>query len=1157
MHDELQVLGIRALLKALVAVTEEEYQERTQWVNPFADMARKIGDRALAANLSMCRTRSDAILVVKKRLYELDAIGFDPEKGPGPGLAGDFHTDRDLVEEVVRRDPDILSRRDRWTRRELIAEIQKLDGDSPCVGNSSNCGARRRNCSWGKDCAEMAELPEVADQVVEVEKFEPAASKRIGGPGAAWGVSERRSKSGREQERGSFQQKAEQNFIEFSRLENLLNFVEAALSGRVTREVREKIRVRHVSGPNEIWALIWPGPIPPAAAELLPVFEGQIVRSEPTGETLDLNLCLERIPLKPRSQKPTDISRLFVLVESQDPDQLGEMAKEIYRSFPRGLQVECKFFPASALEADKDEPWNRGRYMLILFSDFGDSRAVGEWVGRLPEYATAFYPLSRAHDNKFFCQWGFVYPVRSVARLYDLRDASYVLLRVSRPGEKGWVIVRQAEAANALRTSRQVFSVDYERTLGPPLVIGADETFEPYQIPLRAKEAPQAGLAELRTIGRKIDHCRQSLTALEQKYETIQQRVGGQCRAALVFFEHLREEDQPAEDLHSGARPFPLRLRQFLGRPTTSLSNFRYFFTPSPRPGVPARHVLISEKPLELLEILLSCADEIYLQDPRWQGWGVNIFCEQSLDLEPRLDDPQMAQKMLEHLRPADGTEPIECWLVTTARGRASRARGGDSRLLVLGVPRSKLHPLPEAFRLMNVQGAILPQDVVEGCSKELVESVDAECAQHVATLGPIYESIVGELEPQLRRALQDWRKIYERITNLREQTRQSENAVKEMEDLLGRLAPTWEKFVSSIMDLHLGLCRKREGLWEKFSTAVEEFAARKGQVEATFNRAVERISQVREEIRAAIADLTSRSKELEQQRAEIQQIHNQFLRQWQALQGELQELEEVLDRHMGSAEQIFLGLDRYLRQQEEVAERFDGIRKTLADLAKEKRELAAELSKLQSRAQELQDKEQRHRAEIAKLRATIGELKRKVVREDSAARQAQLEVEGLKEQVQNLNEYLKRLRAAAKRVVPEAETFVAVVRALVKSLQTRPSWYQAVRAGWLFARALVLVPYGFYPSEFAKSASVKVGRGKGGGKDKQRDDGGDFLPPGMGPKPVKPLLPGGPLLVKVAKDDGGQSSDFPARMEEEHDMESRDDRKSATGSDADQELIL
>jgi prefoldin subunit 5 len=457
----------------------------------------------------------------------------------------------------------------------------------------------------------------------------------------------------------------------------------------------------------------------------------------------------------------------------------------------------------------------------------------------------------------------------------------------------------------------------------------------------------------------------------------------------------------------------------------------------------------------------------------------------------------------------------------------------------------------------MNVQGAILPEDVVESCSKELVESVDVECAQHVATLGPIYDSIVAELEPQLRCALQDWRKMYERIVNLREQTRQSEAAVKEMEDWLDKLAPTWEKFVSAIMDLHLDLCRRRQGLWAKFSTAWQDFAARKAQVEATFNRGLQRISQVRDEIRVALEDLARSSKELEQQRAEVQQIHAQFSIQWQALRRELEGLEGDLDNRMGNAEQVFSGLDRYLREQEKVVRDFDDLREKLAKLAKEKRQLEAKLSELQSRAEEIRAREQKGRTEIEKLKTTLGQLKKTIVDEDAAARLAQLQVQGLTAQVQNLNKYLKRLRAAAKRAVPQAKTFVAVVQSLVESLQTRPSWHQALRAGWLFARALVLVPYGFYPSEFTKSAGNKVGRDTGGGKRGQRGGEGGFPPPDVAQKPVKPHFPVGSLQENAAREDRNRSSDFPARMEENVDIGSHEDAEAGTGSEGAQELSL
>jgi len=1073
MGDNGEISRLRAFVKALVSITDDEYRELTQWVNPFAQVAREIGDSELAGNLSKSGSRGEAVLAIERRLYQLNLLGFDPDQGPAPEISGHRHTIQELVEEAIRRNPGLLSGRARWSRLDLIREIQKFEGYSACIGNFSNCGHVRRTCLWAKDCAELAELPELGEEVVDIKSFEKKRGQDFGRPGLMVTLAERKSE-GRSDWGGDLAggaKKAKQVFIEFPRLESLLNFVDVALSRRLSPGVRKEIRVRRITGEKEGWGLIWPDLLMSAVEQVLPVFEGRVVGALPSGETVDLNTCLERIPLKPRSHMPTDLLCLFVLVKSDSAEDLGERTRQIYQSFPRALQVQCRFLPGSFVEGHRSQRLRESNCMLILFSDLSGSRAVYDWVMRLPEYATAFYPLSRGRDNKFFCQWGFIHPVVAVARLYDAGEASYVLLRASRGGERGWLIITREEVDAALRTSPQVFSLEYDPELARPVVIAADKTFEPYGVVFRAKEARQLGVAELKSIARKVDRCRRTLTSLERKYEGIQQRVGGQCRAALVFFEPVSENPSLSQDGHVLPKKFPLRLRQFLSRPTTSLTNFRYFFNPSPRPDVPARHVLISETPVDLADILLSCADEIYLQDPRWQGWGVNLFCEQSLELEPRLDDPQIAQKVLECLTgPGDG-EPIECWLITSFKGVDRGAGRGDGRLLALGVPRSRLCPLPEAFRMMNVQGVKLLPDFAESNSREIAQSVDSQCANLVRELGGFYEAIVGQIEPELRSALEKWGRVYKKITLLRREMQKSKDAVDSAEALIAKLAPTWEKFISSLMEFHLDLCRKREGLFERLEGEYDEFVGRKKEVERTLERVERRIVEIQQEIGHATDELERKKKELDRTRKELQGIHGKVSGECVTVERELQKLDRTLEEDTKKIAKLLEALDLYLRQEQETVAALDDMRESLVKLAMEKQSLTVERSQLEARVREMTEEKNRWEAQVTALREEVRRLKESIVSEDALARNTQLSVRGLQEQVHHLNQYLKQLRKEAKQVVPQAEKFVGTVESLVEILQTRPNWLRAAKAGWLFAQALVLVPYGFYPSEFPKGS--------------------------------------------------------------------------------------
>jgi predicted nucleic acid-binding Zn-ribbon protein len=1070
------------ILEKLVSLTEREYlDETTGWVNPFAQAASQAGDPTLGERLRRCATRADAIRAVKQRLYELGLLSWNPDREVSDLRSGvKLHSDEELVKEALERDDQILSEQSGWTRKSLIARIQQAEQSSQCIGEFANCRSNPQKCRWSKDCREMSDLPPIANQVIDPNLFPRPARKKVADRQPAPGKPPTEPEIRTRQERPAGPERQTVVCLEFSRAEGLVGFLDVAIQSRGTAGVRQEIAIRPAKEAGGSWGLLWPREISPDLENLLPIFQGRRVESLRFGQSIPLNTFLEQVPLKQRRQMPQQVPSVFVLVNAEHPKELQERVCAVYQSFPRGLHVECQFLPGNL------EGLTAGRQMLLLFSGFQGSPLVRDWITKLPQYATAFYPLTPARDNVFFCQWGFVHPVVALPRLYEANDAQFILLRYSRHPGVGWIIVPRAQAAQALRGSRQVLAVSFDQALPASRLFVVEEDFEPYELPLRATAASSGGLPQLTALARQIETHRQAISHLERRYEKLQQWTAGQYRVALVYFD-------PTGELSSDqAGQFPERLRRFLFRPSTLLSNFEYFYLPSPRPGVAGRHVLVSRLPVALSEVLISCADEIYLQDPRWQGWGVNIFCERHLELSPRLDDPIMAQKLMEHLIPKETSEPIACWLITAlGKTELDEDAAGSSRLVALAVPQSRLVPLPEAFRVANVQKPAVLQSAFEESAAELAQWIDKRCAEAVAQIEPVYQKILSHLEPHLRTALEEWAALFDRLNVLRAQARVSAGALEKMERLLSAVPPNWERFLSTLMELQLDLSKNRMGLFSRLTTELSEFLQQKAEVEATFRRAKETLENIDQEIARAEQEIRQVAKEVSEKAGTIRRDFAAVQAERAKIEAQLKQLEQLIaggsltmDRLLHRWEQRLAQIEAKVDPLEKLISELQALEGELKDTdsqiarlvssqqaaLQQKAELAAQKSQAEQRIISLNQ-------EISQLQQEISSLRAAIAGTDQQARIAQLQIEGLREAVDQLNDYLKKLRAEIPHALRQGKEFAETVRTLVKLLQTRPDAQIAEQAGLLFAKALLLVPYGFYPSEWQQwSPQVSAG---------------------------------------------------------------------------------
>ncbi len=800
------------------------------------------------------------------------------------------------------------------------------------------------------------------------------------------------------------------SFLEFDSLERLLEFVDGLVTGQFPVATRSQIGIRAPRDGRGRWGLLIPTVDEPVR-KFVSLFGGREVPALPGGPTLSLNDCLERVPLKGRRKPPGHFSSLFLAVTNGDKREVERIALTTYQSFPQGLYVECQFFPGVTLITKIPG-------ILLFLTGFRRDRRVIDWVNRLPPNVRAYYPLAPTAQNIFYCRWGFRHPVVSLSRLYDPQQARYILID---QGEHGWLKLKEEDLRGGMHSARQIFSVKFDMSLPHSQVFEVQQMTAPVELPLRAIKARRV-VAQHVSLAQQIDRYRRALTELERKYEKTQDLLGGQCRVALVFF--------------SEGQSLPSGLRTFLQRPFAVLSQFGYVYLPSPRPHAPGRHILISQVPLELSEILSAGADEIFLQDPRWQGWGINIFCESRLELIPRLDDPAMAQTLLEYLN--QGAEgPIDCWLITGVNidGQAENA---ESYLIAVGITHGSVVPLPEALRLVNIHSHVLMQSGIEETLKQIVDHIDANIAATAGKVQGVYETIGCDLNAHLTKALEDWVQLHNRIQTLSQGIKAAEREVKKIEEITSYLAPSWEHYVRAVMDLHLTLCQKRITLFDQLQTNLDTFKAERAKAELALRSAQEEIATALATVNQGRAEIQNLTDELAKSTRELQEKFRNFVaarRKMEIQVPKLKQLETTLESQArGLQQQWQRVIARISHKVRDAAARLQSATATVEALERVfhgVKQLSDQVAQLKMQTATAEQLLKELLATRAKLSDEIIALKKLQQKYQHGKQRAEADIQALTAERQHLTSEIKKTQENLKAIEKQKESLEAEKQAL------------------------------------------------------------------------------------------------------------------------------
>jgi len=741
-------------------------------------------------------------------------------------------------------------------------------------------------------------------------------------------------------------------------------------------------------------------------------------------EKVGLNEFLERVRLRGRPALPEAADCLFV---HKTGGTLREMA-DLYESFPRGQYVDCRFFFGHG-EADGSP------HALLLFERLRSVARVAQWAKQLPPGVTAFCPVDGTAHSVFFSPWQQVHPVAALPRLYDAGDSRYVLMTPSAGGGHPWLKISRAEAEDALACTHQVFRVvvpDVNEPWAPARDLTADPPKGKLDVPIRAVRPRESGLAVVGPLVRRVEALRQRLTDLESRYEAAQQAGPGQCRVALTFYQNHDSDSLPP------------RLHRFLQRPYQTLEGYTYGFLQS---GKHRRHVLFSKAPVPLADALVACADELHVQDARWQGWNLNVFLRHGVDLLPRLDDPAMADQLKAFLDTKDGRPAFECCLMD-----AEPSPDGRKGCRISLVSFAKTRPLPEMIRFLNETDGHQVRRVGEKLPETLRGSIEARGLEVADELKELQRTLAAELEQSVQKTLKQWLEVRKRADQVFGAVLTSKEDVELVEALLDKMGRTWEGFVWRVLGLHLHLSERKRGAFAALDSVTDEFAQAADRAVVANKAAQDKITEADARIQLETRRLNEAETRTQAGFTAIQNSHAAFTRALAAAKAKVKGLDETLQKE----------LDQANVERAAVADETVQLGKRLAEIRKVQAQLRAQRAAALKLLEEIRIIREENGRNEAFVVAKMPEAKKKKAECERLRQALRLKCREINDTIASFD---GRCRQYAKGMA-SAQAFGLLWKHILEVFLTRPGLIGRGRAMLLFGRLLKEAPFGFYEDE-------------------------------------------------------------------------------------------
>lgn len=712
-----------------------------------------------------------------------------------------------------------------------------------------------------------------------------------------------------------------------------------------------------------------------------------------------LSAWLQGLPLCHPPTEPRHIARLFVAVQSAQPDLLDEETWRIYRSFPPDHFAGCRFILHH--QGDDKRIWN-----LVLFELEQNQglNGIARWIAELPKQtATAYCPfelLNGSAQDVFFCAWHCTHPVTALSRLYDARGKRFILM-----GPGVWLAVSEDEARKSFYSARQVYAL--EAGQDRPLILMAGQEPQPLVKPLRVNRSPFAIRLDAGSLAGIIAQ-RQKLQDMVARHEAGQRLATGRCRMALAFRHQGTDRKQ-----------LPPRLQAYLDKPCFTLDGHTYAYLEDHKGA--GWHVLFSRKSMPVAEAVAAGADEVYMQDPRWLGAGLPIFVPVWLDLAPRLDDLSLAGQFRDFLKPRDGAGDArpECCLLLPP----DHACGAADKFTALWVRETV--PLPQQIQFFNehfAEGTIAAVNRVPGALLASQEAHGLRVTEEMESLQALLLALGDTRTKEIER---EWAAFSARARLARQALVAAGNDLQAIQDLLRDLRLDWAHFVDRVLTLHASLAT-RAG-FAALQTEVAGFTQRAADARtANSANAADAICQAAATLRAETQQLAVDQNVAAATYDALQQQCQEHQQARQEVERKVAAMDDRLAHALNAARQANGVLKEDLRRK---AKALSGVRDENERLEKDLEATEEALRQTQAANEQLAARNARRAKELERAKAKLQAVRLQTARWEAQFEQVQtsldeqeLAEQQLAQQVEDVNRRLKASYAEIAALHPQVQ---------------------------------------------------------------------------------------------------------------------------------------
>ena len=805
--------------------------------------------------------------------------------------------------------------------------------------------------------------------------------------------------------------------IEFQELGDCVEFVDSVLRNHAKLRIPPEeigVDVRVSDDDAKVFAIVITDLASSVGEELrrlarCPGFE--TASSGAGGDRITLNQLLERVKMVRQPQMVPGRPLAILLFGARD-DEFRQRYTEL-------MDMGCRGFRVGIVKASTKNQ-NVTHVILVEKPPRGFWPAA-EWNPQSDvQFRTvACYRWRSAEDCRLYVEWSYEHPVERIEQLYDFDHPAChgVFALNGSDGTEGlggqWLHLRHEDYDGVFSLGEQKLKLDLTEPLATVELQGVSHHDE-LSLDFRVQREARGTSSSLDAVETQIAHHQQAIVDLQRDY-----RAAHALRRQAIFLAYVFEQD--LQGAASEPPPISTTFARFLQQPYGQLEHMTYGFYQDPGEHGHGLHLVFDERPETHSQLLISLADEVYVQRADWQEWGLPLFVRRGDDVRPRLEDQNFAPLVKELLWESKSHPLGEPILLRTLAADAVKSHGTQWEALYV----RNLVPLRESscLKTLNRRFSCKPLEFCEGIPSQLERNLEDTNASLSSRCKQLESHVLEAVEERVQVAERKWTHTDEQIQRLLRDTNQHTQAVDQAQAAISSFPREWTDFVENVLTAHRNL------------------HARKIDAAAAYRQAQEGLTQLLEAHEAAILDVKWQVSQdidsVERHRATYQTIEQQAqsfmddlsrkVATFRRVQAEIRtEVSRIKHSADGQINDIKEELDETRARKAEVENNLRVIERLRGELRQEQ-QLVDENSRRTEKAQREREKEsadlkkqrndlRNEEDQLAQLSRDVEKLKSEYLRDNPIVQRKRVELENQKREIDIQIAQLKADQQASQR---------------------------------------------------------------------------------------------------------------------------------------------